>query len=208
MIFAAIAGGTLLVTGGSACAQRAAAARRPTPTPIATELPPMEKILATFNTAAETRRWSTNSDAVMGGISTSEAGAGVTGTLTFSGVVRLENNGGFATVSGPSADRAGDGLAGYGNIALRVKGDGKIYQLWLNIGGRRLVYVARFTAKAGAWEEVVLPIQSFEPENGFGQPVTAARLDAPVVVGYRLLIADKQKGPFRLEIDWIKAVRK
>lgn len=188
---------------GTSCGAPAFAAAKATATPATRT---MEKTLATFNTAAEVRRWSTSSDAVMGGISSSKAAVEVSGTLVFSGVVRLENNGGFATITGPAASRGGDDLSDFDSIALRVKGDGNIYQFWLYTGSRRLVHVARFTTTAGVWEEIVLPFDSFVTENGFGLPVEAPKLRAPQVLGYRLLISDKQKGPFRLDVDWIKAV--
>lgn len=206
-LYAALAGGALLLFMSSACAGPAYAAAKPTATPTPAITRPMEKTLASFNSSAELRRWSTSSDAVMGGISTSEAAVEVTGTLVFSGVVRLENNGGFATISGPAASRAGDDLNGYDSIGLRVKGDGKTYQLWLyTSSNRRLVHVARFETTPDSWEEIVLPFSAFKPENGFGQAARAAPLNAPVVLGYRLLISDKQKGPFRLDVDWIKAL--
>ena len=75
----------------------------------------------------------------MGGISSSKAAVEVSGTLVFSGVVRLENNGGFATITGPAANRSGDDLSDFDSIALRVKGDGNIYQFWL------------YTRAAGGW---------------------------------------------------------
>ena len=189
---------------GSRVAQQRSAAMS-TPAPIRTSLP-MEKSLASFNDAAAARRWSTSSDAVMGGISTSRAQIDDNGHLVFSGIVRLENNGGFATVSGTAASRSGDNLTGYTRIALRVKGDGKAYQLWLYTGERRRVHVARFTTTANSWETVVIPFGAFRTENGFGQPVIAPALVDPTVLGYRLLISDKQKGPFELQVDWIRAV--
>lgn len=176
-----------------------------TPAPIRSSLP-MEKSLASFDDAASARRWSTSSDAVMGGVSTSRARIDDDGHLVFSGVVRLENNGGFATVSGAAATRGGDDLKGYTRIAMRLKGDGKIYQLWLYTGERRRVHVARFTTTADSWETIVIPFGAFRAENGFGQPVISPALADPTVLGYRLLISDKQKGPFELQVDWIRAV--
>lgn len=203
-LLAALASGVLLMLIGTGCGAPAFAAAKATAKPAQR---PMEKTLASFNSTDEARRWSTSSDAVMGGISSSDAAVEVSGTLVFSGVVRLENNGGFATISGPAASRSGDDLSGYDSIALRVKGDGKTYQLWLYTSrNRRLVHVARFETTAGTWQEIVLPFNAFTPENGFGQAARAAPLNAPVVLGYRLLISDKQKGPFRLDVDWIKAL--
>ena len=61
---------------------------------------PMEKQLMSFDDPAVARRWSISSDAVMGGISTSQARIDASGSLVFFGEVRLEYNGGFATVTG------------------------------------------------------------------------------------------------------------
>ncbi|MCX6019999.1 MAG: CIA30 family protein [Chloroflexi bacterium] len=177
-----------------------------TPTALMHRSQPMEKSLASFHDKAAARRWSTNSDVVMGGISTSRAQIDANGHLVFTGVVRLENNGGFATVTGAAANRAGDDLTGYESIALRVKGDGKTYQLWLYTGDRRRVHVARFTTTPNAWETIRIPFGAFRAENGFGQPVLAAPLNAPTALSYRLLISDKQAGPFQLTIDWLRAV--
>jgi len=166
---------------------------------------PMEKQLMSFDDPAVARRWSISSDAVMGGISTSRARIDASGTLVFFGEVRLEYNGGFATVTG-AAPQGGDDLTGFERIAMRVKGDGKTYQLWLYTGSRRRVHVARFTTTPNTWETIVIPFSAFRGENGFGQPVLTSKLVDPTVLGYRLLISDKQKGPFELHVDWIRAV--
>jgi hypothetical protein len=168
---------------------------------------PMTKTLVDFSDRSAAGRWFTSSDAVMGGVSTSRATIAADGWLVFSGTVRLENNGGFATVSGSSADPNGDDLRGADAVRLTVRGDGRTYQLWLYTGSRRLVHVARFPTRAGARETITLPFAAFRAENGFGRPVTAPPLRDPVVTGYRLLISDKQKGDFSLAVSSIVALR-
>jgi NADH dehydrogenase [ubiquinone] 1 alpha subcomplex assembly factor 1 len=169
---------------------------------------PMEKVLIDFAAREDIARWSASSDAVMGGISTTRVSAGVSNTLVFSGVVKLENNGGFSTIGAPSRTRGGDDLRDYESVALRVKGDGKTYQLWLFNGARRPVWVGRFETTADQWQTVVLPFDKFVAENGFGQRVRlAGRFSPNQINSYRLLISDKQSGSFALELEWIKAIR-
>jgi NADH dehydrogenase [ubiquinone] 1 alpha subcomplex assembly factor 1 len=197
-----------LVSLASACSAPAQAAIKRTATPTTRLRGAMEKTVAAFHTPEARARWSPSSDAVMGGISDTRIGAGVSNTLVFSGVVRLENNGGFSTISSTAGTRDGDDLSGFESLALRVKGDGKTYQLWLYTGSRRLVRVARFETKAGAWQTTTLPFAAFEAENGFGQRVSGAGAFVPgKISGYRLLISDKQAGPFAFEIEWIKAIQ-
>lgn len=168
----------------------------------------MEKILIDFAARDDVARWAASSDAVMGGISTARISTGLTNTLVFSGVVRLENNGGFSTIGASSRTRGGDDLRDYESVALRVKGDGKTYQLWLFNGARRPVWVGRFETTADTWQTIALPFDAFVAENGFGQRVRlAGRFSPSQINGYRLLISDKQSGPFALEIEWIKAIR-
>ena len=102
----------------------------------------------------------------MGGISSSKAAIEVSATLVFSGVVRLENNGGFATITGPAASRSGDDLSDFDSIALRVKGDGNIYQFWLYTGSRRLAQRCAGRLVAGAnW--VVDPVPGYVAPSFF-----------------------------------------
>lgn len=68
-------------------------------------------------------RWVSVNDGVMGGLS--KGGAEMKdGVMVFSGVLSLENNGGFSSVRtrGYEAD-----LSGAKGIVLRVKGDGRTY---------------------------------------------------------------------------------
>jgi monofunctional biosynthetic peptidoglycan transglycosylase len=190
----------------SACSVPARAAGRPTPG--GPKKNRMEKTLVAFTTRDDVARWSASSDTVMGGISSTRISAGMSNTLVFSGVVRLENNGGFSTISSAARTRGGDDLSGFESVALHVKGDGKTYQLWLYSGSRRQVRVARFETKAGEWQDVILPFDTFEAENGFGERIRGTDTYTPGnVTGYRLLISDKQSGPFALEVAWIKALR-
>ena len=109
-------------------------------------------------------------DVVMGGVSESSfavtpgAGEGGGPAGVFSGVVRYENNGGFASVRSRNADPRLD-CGAYAGLALRVRGDGQRYKLILRTdpGWDSITYCASFDTAAGAWQTVALPFTSFKP---------------------------------------------
>ena len=139
-----------------------------------------------------------------GGVSQATFEPGEEGTAIFSGTVSLESNGGFASARSKAADH---GLTDQIGLAIRVKGDGRKYKLALRQDGRwdGVMYQAPFEAPADEWVVIQLPFDRFVATY-HGQTVD----DAPEAQANRLrsvgfLISDKQAGPFRLQIDWIKA---
>lgn len=162
----------------------------------------MEPILFSFALGADAAAWRPIDDGVMGGLSRSEATGTGRGTLLFSGTVSLENNGGFASVR--STPRRFD-LAGTRGVAVRVKGDGKAYKLNVKTdeGFDGVQYQARFEPDRGEWRTVEIPWDAFEPRFR-GRPVPGAQpLDPARIAQVGLMIADRQAGPFALEVEWI-----
>ncbi len=160
-------------------------------------------MITEFDSAQEADRWRSVDDVVMGGVSDSDFTVTPEETGVFLGELSLENNGGFASVR-RSVDEVD--FARAKAIALRVKGDGRPYQLRLQTktDNDSLSYRAEFETNADKWMEISLPIAEFEPV--FRGEVVA---DAPELVPERVkqigfLLADKQPGTFRLETDWIR----
>lgn len=160
-------------------------------------------VVIDFVDPANADRWRSVDDTVMGGVSQGGFTVSAEGTGVFSGELSLENNGGFSSVRRDVSDLD---FSGVDAIALRVKGDGRRYQLRLkmNPSDRTVAYRADFDTQSGEWLRVSLPLRSFEPvfrgrivENA--PPLVAARIQE---IG--LLLAGKQSGEFRLEIDWIE----
>jgi len=147
-------------------------------------------------------RWFVVNDGVMGGRSSSTLRPGVPGIAVFEGYLSLENNGGFASVRMVLGRPA---LAGADRLILRVRGDGKRYQLRLRPGRRvdGVAYGRSFVTEAGQWTVVELPIASFEPTFRGFRPRSVPRLDPAEVGQVGLMLTDKQEGDFRLEVDWI-----
>ncbi|MGD1900518.1 MAG: CIA30 family protein [Phormidesmis sp.] len=161
-------------------------------------------LIADFETPAEAERWRTVDDNVMGGISQGTFSVTPAGTGVFSGTLSLANNGGFSSVR-----RAAEGaeLEAATAVSIRVKGDGRRYQLRLKMdpSDRAPSYRAEFETRAGEWTTVTLQLSDFEP-------VFRGRVldDAPAIAPDQIaqigfLIADKREGEFALEIDWIRA---
>jgi len=148
--------------------------------------------------------WQIVNDGVMGGISKSQMTVNAEGYGQFSGTVSLENNGGFASC------RAGVekiDLSGTKGVRIRVRGDGQRYDFRVRLSGpyRRVSYRAGFTANDGDWHTVELPWSTFQPtfRGRILSDVPPITPDDIREVGF--LIADKQAGPFQLEINKIFA---
>lgn len=165
---------------------------------------PSERDRVLFQFEDDARAWRIIDDGVMGGVSRGNWGV-EEGRGVFRGTLSLENNGGFSSVrSAPLAESP----AGATGFRLRVKGDGRTYQFRVrtdpNFDG--IAYRAEFATRAGEWQEIELPLEAFQavfrgrvlPDQ---PPLTG---EDAVTVGF--LLADKQPGAFRLEVDWIEAI--
>ena len=163
-----------------------------------------DKTLFDFKAATNSPAWEVVNDDVMGGVSTSQFQVLTNACAVFSGTVRLENNGGFASVrSGPVREN----LTGLTAFVLRVRGDGRGYKFSVRTGAsfNSQLYQTSFTTKQGEWEEHRLAFSDFVPTFR-GRILTDVPLLNPAKVNsVGFLISDKQAGPFRLEIAWIKA---
>ncbi|MBE9064800.1 CIA30 family protein [cf. Phormidesmis sp. LEGE 11477] len=164
-------------------------------------------VVIDFADSTNTNRWRSVDDTVMGGISQGSFAVSAAGTGVFSGELSLENNGGFSSVRRDVSDLD---FSGVDAIALRVKGDGRRYQLRFNMGrsvnpdSRPVFYRAEFDTQPNQWQTVSLPLRSFEPVFRGRIVEDAPALSAERIQEIGLLLAGKQSGEFRLEIDWIE----
>ncbi|MCK5943577.1 MAG: CIA30 family protein, partial [Planctomycetes bacterium] len=155
--------------------------------------------------AAGTGSWNTVLDGVMGGRSTGRVSLPEPGVLRFEGELSLENNGGFSQLR-TSVDEGA--LAGAEGVVLQVRGDGRTYKFDIrqsNVRRMASAYQQDFATKAGEWTEVRLPLQGFTLYS-FGREVRRApALDPAKIESIGVTLADKQAGPFRLELRSIAA---
>ena len=159
-------------------------------------------MLFTFE-GPDVAQWDVENDGVMGG--RSEGFVEVAdGTLVFTGEVVTEG-GGFTSIR---AARQVD-LSGYDGIALRVRGGGRTFELDVDDGTRsrgREVTRRGPVPTTNSWETVRVPFATLE-ESAHGQPVSVDPIDRSAIRSIGVYIIDGNDGPFRLEIDWIRAYR-
>ncbi|VXC13921.1 conserved hypothetical protein [Luteimonas sp. 9C] len=162
----------------------------------------MSESPARFPVAEIDARWVTLDDDVMGGHSRS----GVVvrdGVLTFSGMTSLEDNGGFASIRAHGAFDLRDATA----MRLRVRGDGRAYQLRLATDARHrgsnVSWRGDFATRAQAWIEVTVAFAAMQPTYR-GTVLDGPQLDLSKVEEIGLLIGDGRAGDFALDVEWIR----
>jgi monofunctional biosynthetic peptidoglycan transglycosylase len=154
----------------------------------------MEKTIIDFSLTDEQNQWETINDAVMGGISTSGIFMSENNTAVFQGEVSLDHPRKFD-------------LNGFQGLEVRVLGDGKAYRLRLRTDDdyEGIAYQAHFSTTPGEWILVRVPFDTFNPVFRGRVVSDAPQLDIDSVRRIGFIVADKQAGPFRLEIRWVKA---
>lgn len=164
-----------------------------------------EKMIFDFQGRTNSTKWQVVNDDVMGGVSTSQFQLLTNGGAIFSGVVSLENNGGFASVRSTPVR---ENLNGTDAFVLRVRGDGRRYKFTVRTeaGFNALNYQAEFTTKRGEWEEHRLAFKDFMPTFRGRVLTDVPPLIPSKITSVGLLISDKKAGPFRLEMSWIRGV--
>ena len=165
-----------------------------------------QRILLDFEKSDSSNSWFVINDGVMGGVSASSFQVTKTGTGVFSGVLSLENNGGFASANMKPSQFD---LKDCDGIRFRFKGDGKKYKISLKNDDKFNGFSYRFvfSTQKDRWLTLDVPFTSFIPMF-MGQTTSAPPVDKTSIKTFGFLISDKQAGPFRLEIDWIGAYSK
>lgn len=176
--------------------------------PSARAAPPegSDVVLVDLTNPGEVATWTTVNDPVMGGRSTSAVGFG-NGGLVFSGVLSLENNGGFASARGPQDPGIGQRATGATSLRVRAVGDGKTYVLKVGDAQQPWAYIQRFTTEAGVARTYELPVEGFRPVGMRFDPAPEAprNLDPSTIDEVAVYLLDKQEGPFTLTVNGIDA---
>lgn len=158
-----------------------------------------EMMIFDFSPVADPSQWEVEDDVVMGGRSEGEFSIDDAGNAIFSGMVSLENNGGFSSVQHyfDSID-----VSPYRTAFIRLKGDGKRYQFLVEAQrNERHYYVYEFqTIKA--WQTLEIPLAEMYAAYR-GQRLTIPNYPGQTMTQVRFLIANGTPESFRLEIDKI-----
>lgn len=160
-------------------------------------------VLFSFEDPKDAELWYPINDNVMGGVSNSRLEVTPAGVAVFSGTVSLENNGGFASVRSRPLEAD---CSGYAGLTLRVRGGGQTYKFCVKTDGNfdGPLYQHPFETRKDEWVEVWLPFEAFKPTFRGRLLTHVGPIDPAEIITLGLMISDKQAGPFRLEIDWIR----
>lgn len=156
-----------------------------------------------FDTPAAAAAWRAIDDRVMGGVSRSHLRFDPAGHAVFEGEVSLDQGGGFASVRAPVATAAAaTGAAAASAVVIEALGDGRQYKLslFLDDAFDAPAYQAPLRPTAGSWQVLALPLAGFVPRFRGRAVAGAAALDPTRIRQAGLLIADRQAGPFALQL--------
>lgn len=158
-----------------------------------------------FKNKESIKKWYIENDSVMGGVSTSKIGYltednGVDGILFFRGDVSLKNGGGFAQIL--YEDNILN-LTKYVGLELKVKGDGKNYQLRIETKTTTIGYSKTFIATKD-WGVVRLPFSDFKPDFHGESVPNAPKLDLAHIKNIGILIGNNKEEVFHILINNIK----
>jgi len=169
--------------------------------------PESSRTIIDFKGLDVAKQWMTVNDGVMGG--KSKGGPSfVDGKLVFAGSTNTDG-GGFSSIRGDSKQWGIDGFSGF---VMRVRGDGRTYQLDTRIqtpnSRRDISYRADFKTVANEWFEVKVPFSAFKPSwRGADLEGRVPTFDPANLSSMGIMIYDGKDGPFRLEVDTIGVYR-
>jgi ribosomal protein L19 len=146
--------------------------------------------------------WPHINDGVMGGISSGGMSA-ADGYATFRGTISFENNGGFSSVRSQAVVHD---LSAFEGLILRVRGDGKRYGFRLKNDASfdGVSYQFQIEPPTGEWVEISAPFTNFIPVYRGRAVGDHPPLDPSRIATFGLIIS-RQEGPFRIDIESVKA---
>ena len=157
-------------------------------------------ILFDFSKESNIQNWIVVNDGVMGGLSKGNFSLNDEGHALFKGYVSLENNGGFSSVRyNPESKSVKD----FKKIKLRLKGDGKQYQIRVKTRVSDYYSYISYVKTNGDWQTLEIPFSEMIPSfRGY-------KVDLPNYPGeyqeqFAILIGNKKKEDFELQLDKIE----
>lgn len=166
---------------------------------MTSQAPPGQTLtLCDFSQASEIESWSIVDDRVMGGKSQGQILSTSKGIGLFKGQVSTANNGGFSSVRKPLRANVSD----YEFICIKIKGDGKSYQLRLKEKSSDQYSFIQNVKTTGEWEIVELLLSDFYPVFR-GRRLSLPNFEGKSLSELAFLIGNKVNESFEFQIDTI-----
>ena len=153
-----------------------------------------------FNKKSNIYSWRIVDDVVMGGKSSSTITINEEGHGVFSGNVSLENYGGFSSVRHIFEPIS---VTKTNKISLKIKGDGKDYQLRIKDNSRNYYSYIKTFSTTGDWQEIEVSLNDMYPSFR-GRKLNSPNFSHKTLEEITFLIANKKNENFQLIIDKIE----
>ena len=162
---------------------------------------PMNTInIFNFNKKSNIYSWRIVDDVVMGGKSSSTITINGDGHGVFSGTISLENNGGFSSVRHVFKSIS---VNNTNKISIKIKGDGKKYQLRIKDESRNYYSYIKTFSTSGEWQEIEIPLKDMYPSFR-GRKLNSPNFSHDKIEEVTFLIANKKNESFNLIIDKVE----
>ena len=159
----------------------------------------IQMIIFDFNSSSDINKWNVVDDVVMGGVSSGKMRLTDSGTALFYGSVSTENYGGFSSVRHRTSVKD---VKKYANLALRVKGDGKRYQIRVKASKFHYHSYIFYFETTSDWQTITIPLKKMYPTFR-GRKLNMENFNFDTISEISLLIGNKRNENFALEIDKI-----
>lgn len=161
-----------------------------------------ETIIFNFSKESNITNWTLVNDGVMGGKSNSTFTISDEGHGVFSGIISLENNGGFASVHYSFNTLE---ISPSSSVKLYIKGDTKKYQLRIKDDARKFYSYTTTFETTGEWQEITIKLKDLIPKFR-GKQLDKPNFNHDKIERLSFLIANKKSENFILKIDKIVLV--
>lgn len=158
-----------------------------------------DKTIFDFDKDTDPGKWQVEDDVVMGGRSSGHFSVNEEGHGVFEGHVSLENGGGFSSLRYKTNKID---VSDSEHIVVRLKGDGKQYQLRVKHQlDDKPYYVGSFST-SGEWEEIKVKMADMYP-SFHGEKMDIPDFNYDTIEEVTFLIGNKKEQDFKLLIDKI-----
>lgn len=158
------------------------------------------KSVLDFSNPENKIQWMVINDGVMGGLSRGSFER-LQDFGRFEGDISLDNNGGFSSVRFSVKEDLNSATF----FRLKIKGDGKDYQLRIKVRSTDYYSYIHYFSTSGEWEEIYIPIDQMYASFR-GRRLNLPNFSEASIQELTLLIGNKRREKFNLNIESISLV--